>query len=453
MKNIQRHRAQNPKLFISIICLASLFFLSSTTHMGCSSSSGGGGLFGSEAPYADMMNVLGTTDSITIRGRIVQEDQGYNPVPTDPLSSASQDEIKGASVSVSLVGNGQTITLGSSTADAEGYVVATFPVSGASAGEYQIQVTLDGAAADGVGHARLTSPDYSGILVRSDIDLTYLNTNFTSKVGLLELMEQSASERESLPAMEVVYQALREGAGGADRPLTFVSGSPTFFKRVLESKAALDSVHEDGIFLKNYTDLTSTNLAEFDVFSIVPDLKEQVGYKLAVFLEIRLEMPASAPEVYLGDDSEADFVVYNLYHRFTAGELDVNALLAELDALEVVPVWRDLIAELAPKVAAHLAGASAPVRAIYINRTGKTNERFTVSDWLIADMSRLHTGAWPLILDLYEEGLVTDAAVGRVRDRLKALGQGDDVINQAAQDGVDDGFLDQGTVVQFTPIN
>lgn len=432
----------------SLLCL----MVSLAALLGCSSSGGGGGLFGGDnVPYADMMNVLGTTSEVTIRGRIVREAKGYNPATTDPLDSASQDEIKGAQVSISLVG-ASTIPLGEAVADSEGYIRATFPMSGASPGDYTVQVTYDGAAAAGVGRARLLPDGYSDLLVRSDIDLTYLNTNFTSKVGLLELMEQSASERDALPAMEVVYQALREGpnaAGAADRPLTFVSGSPTFFKRVLESKAALDSVREEGIFLKNYTDIVITNLDSFDFAGVVPDLKEQVGYKLAVFLELRLEVPPSIPEVYLGDDSEADFVVYNLYHRFTSGALSVDDLMAQADAVGVTAEWRAIIADLAPKVAAHLAGAPAPVQAIYINRTGKKSANFEVNDWLLPDMSRLHTGAWPLILDLYEEGLVSAAAVTATRDRLKALGQTDEQLAQAVQDGVNDGFLDGATASQF----
>src|SRR6185369_9898271 len=106
--------------------------------------------------------------------------------------------------------------------------------------------------------------------------------------------------------------------------------------------------------------------------------------------------------ILMGDDSEADAVAYALYHRFTSKQLTVDQLIAAADAVPVDSTWRPLIADLAARVAP-LLPQNAPVVGIYINRTGKPNTRFLVADWTVPALTRYHTGAWPLALDLFEE--------------------------------------------------
>ena len=58
----------------------------------------------------------------------------------------------------------------------------------------------------------------AGIAVRSDVDLTYLNTDFMSATGKLKLLTDRASDRQTLAAMEVVYRgapAWRQRGGGS----------------------------------------------------------------------------------------------------------------------------------------------------------------------------------------------------------------------------------------------
>ena len=51
-----------------------------------------------------------------------------------------------------------------------------------------------------------------------------------------------------------------------------------------------------------------------------------------------------------------------------------------------------------------------------INRTGKPNPRFPVADWTAPGLTRAHAGAWPLALDLFEEGHLS-APAGRRESR------------------------------------
>jgi len=279
-------------------------------------------------------------------------------------------------------------------------------------------------------------------VVRSDIDLAYLDTHFLHKRDMVKLLTQKAAERKTLPAMEKVYGALRAGASGKDdRPLVFVSGSPRFFKRILETKMEIDGVEQNGILLKAFEEIAFTQLVNLDPERIVPALKEQVGYKLGHLLRGRLDLPTRASEILLGDDSEADFVVYSIYHRLMSGELDGEAATKEMVRGGVDSNQMSELITLAAKVRATLDGFR-PVKAIYINVTGTPNEKLKVKDWLVPGLLREHRGAWPLILDLYEEGFVTKESVATVKARLLELGATPGELEEAAKAGAKSGFLD-----------
>jgi len=416
----------------------------------CPGGGGGGGFFSGDPAYADMFNALGSTEGFTLLGRIVEEEDPVDPVHTSPGEEFSQDEIDNAEVSLTLLDGNNRLDLGTATANEEGYLDAPIDLSGLGLdpGNYTVEVAYEGTAA-GTFNVRVLGADHVEPVVRSDVDLTYINTDFMSSTGLLGLVADDATKREALPAMEVIYRRLRAGQSGAeDRPLIFLSGSPRFFKRTLEGKMQLDGVEQDGLVLKPFKDIVVENIVDFDLGQIVPELKEQIGYKLYWLLRLRLDIPSDTPELLLGDDSEADVVVYALYHRFTSGEFDGDSLGAELDRIGVAKAWSDLIAPLTGPVTAHLAG-NAPVVAIYINQTGKPNDAYAVADWTIDGLVRYHDGAWPLALDLFEEGWIADAGVEEVRQRLLALGQTGEALDQRAADAVADGILDPGTATSF----
>jgi len=417
--------------------------------LGCSKSGGSNMLTSDKVAYADMYRSLGTTESMPVRGRLVWErEDEVNAAATTPFEQISQDEIKNSLAELTLIdASGNPTELGTFRTDDEGYFDLSLDLTGKGlgAGVYTLRVQHSNKPA-GTSQVRLLSPDHNGIVIRSDVDLTYLNTNFQSSAGLLNLMGQSADERETLPAMEIIYRGLRNGSedlGG--RPVVFLSGSPRFFKRILEGKMLIDNVDQDGLALKPFKDIVMKNLAEFSVDEIIPELKEQIGYKLLWLMRLRLQVAATTREILMGDDSEADVVAYVVYHRFTSGELDIDALMTQLDALEISESWQNQIAQTAPKVADQLKGAPAPVQAIYINKTGTAGKHYPVADWAIEGLTRYHSGSWPLALDLFEEGLISEQEVQAVRERLISLGQSEAVIDQAAADGVIEGFVDQAT--------
>lgn len=420
--------------------------------LGC----GGGGVKGDgdadgrceeDCPYADVAPSLGSVTALPVRGRIVEEDLPVDLTDADPFKELAQDELDHAEVALALRAGGETFTLESVTADEEGYLDVSVPLpAGVPAGEHTLVLSVGGQVAGEV-RAQLLAATHEDVVVRSDVDMTWLETDFMSASGLLGLLEADARERVALPGMSVVYQALRAGASGAAaRPVVFLSGSPRFFKRTIEGKMQLDGVVHAGLILKPFKDIVAENLLDFDVTALQEELEEQIGYKLAALLHLRLDVPPAVPEILMGDDTEADVVVYVLYHRFTSGLLDAAQLGAELDRLAVSEGWRDEIERLLPLVSAHLEGRDAPVRAIYINKTAAPGEHYPVADWQQDELVRYHAGAWPLALDLFEEGRVSAAAVRAVRAALEARGV--DAAARAAAAG-EAGFVEAATAAMF----
>jgi hypothetical protein len=84
-----------------------------------------------------------------------------------------------------------------------------------------------------------------------------------------------------------------------------------------------------------------------------------------------------------------------------------------------------------------------------INRTGKPNPIFPVAEWAVPGLTRPHAGAWPLALDLFEEGHLRGPAVTAVRARLLGLGKKPADLAAAAQAAVTAGYLRAETVAAF----
>lgn len=405
-----------------------------------------------KAVYADMGRTLGTITSVPVRGRLVMEKGRPNLLASTPQKEMSQREIKRTPVQIVVLDKDgkDRLPLGATQSDSEGYINISFPLKEGTLepGLHTLDVRVQGRSA-GRTTARLLDAGFTGLVVRSDVDLTYLDTRFSRKRDMLNLLGKSAEERATLPAMERVYAALRAGSSGSDdRALVFISGSPRFFKRVLEARMTLDGVAHDGLLLKPFDDMVWSKVVSLDFGSIVPALKEQVGYKLVHLMNGRLELPPKTGELLLGDDSELDFIVYSIYHRLVAGDLDIAGLDKELARAGLDAAQREPVKAAATQLRSALP-PSKVVHAIYINRTGTPNQHHAVKDWVVPRLTHYHTGAWPLILDLYEEGLVSKEAVTEVQKRLFDLGKAEKDLEVAHEDGVKSGFLRRETIALF----
>src|SRR5688572_26893902 len=127
--------------------------------------------------------------------------------------------------------------------------------------------------------------NYSGLVVVSDVDRTYLDTQIHSLGGLLRAAFERPERKHNVPGFSLLLRALRRGAedAPAKNPLFFVSSSPPQIGPTLRAKMDLDGIEHDGLILKDQ--LRHVRAGHFK------KLREQLGYKLGAFLSLWYFLP------------------------------------------------------------------------------------------------------------------------------------------------------------------
>lgn len=222
--------------------------------------------------------------------------------------------------------------------------------------------------------------DYDGPVLLWDIDKTYLDTNFSTKRGLLTIPFELAIDKRNVPGSVALLRALRRGPGkqAALTPLYFVSGSPPQLRRVVEKKMVLDGVQFDGITFKDQWGLVRAGR--------VRDVKRQIGYKLLALLGYRRSVPAGARWLMFGDDVEQDAEAFLLFGEVLA-RLRGRALAARLEAHEVHPDDVARILELSDT----LETGSDPVERIFIHLSARSDPARFTEPRLVASRSYVQT--------------------------------------------------------------
>ena len=359
--------------------------------------------------YADIGNSLGTTNAFPVRGRLVWEHEQPDFAATAPYEQLFQNEIRDALVELTILTPQGGISLSTVRANGEGYLDTSISLVGKHlrAGRYRVEACYQGTLA-GAFDVRLLEMSRTAPVIRSDVDKTYLSSEFSSASGLVSLVSSDATERDTLPGMDTLYQQL-------DLPTVFLTGSPRFFTRTLRGKLAIDGVGYDGLIAKPFKDIVIGELSSLAPQQVIPQLKQQIAYKLYWLLRLRLELPPTTPEILMGDDSEADHVVYTLYHRILAGQLSTNGLSTELIDYDVSDAWRDKVVSLVPTVVAHVQ-PSGQVQAVYIRLTG-AQSHYPVSDYSDALLIP-HDGTLPMAMSLRQGGVLTQAGFEVVQAQL-----------------------------------
>lgn len=164
------------------------------------------------------------------------------------------------------------------------------------------------------------------LITRWDLDKTYLYTEFETIRDLVRTALEKPEQKRDVPG---AARLLRE-LGQLGARVHIVSGSPRQMAGRLTRKLALDGVRFDELTLKpNLSNLLRLRFRA---------LHDQLGYKLPALLHARLEDQVSSPlarEVLVGDDAEADALVYSLYADLCAGHVDARQLTRVLSANRV----------------------------------------------------------------------------------------------------------------------
>jgi hypothetical protein len=191
-----------------------------------------------------------------------------------------------------------------------------------------------------------------------DLDKTYLDTAIESFSQLLSTAIERAFQKKNVPGTKVLLQALAnhwQSIKGQSRfPLYFISASPPQMEERIAEKFNLDGIRVFGCFYKdNLRNLTPKRFWR---------LNKQVGYKIQSLLQLRLKLKEDVKQVFWGDDSESDAVIYNLYSDICARRIGSQELRNILKNLAVTVDQIDEILVLQSQVP-----ENDPVEKIYIN--------------------------------------------------------------------------------------
>ena len=208
---------------------------------------------------------------------------------------------------------------------------------------------------------RLIPDDFRGIIVTSDIDKTYLDTQFASFRDLLRTALESAAEKRSLLGMAPLLRGF-QSEEDVENPsaLYFISASPPMMRDTLLEKMTLDGIKPDGLTLKDPIRLVRRGRWRH--------LRHHILYKLTALLLNRYARPPSAQvtELLVGDDSETDAQTYLFYHRI------LNATISPQERDELFTSLEATSSEITFLHALLEHQDQSRVGRIYIHRTMKT---------------------------------------------------------------------------------
>lgn len=255
---------------------------------------------------------------------------------------------------------------------------------------------------------RHLAPDYAGAVLLWDIDKTYLDTNFSTKRGLLRIPFELAIDKRNVPGSVPLLRALRRGPGPQSNltPLYFVSGSPPQLRPIVEKKMTLDGVQFDGITFKDQWGLVRAGRMR--------DVKRQIGYKLAALLGYRREVPAGARWLLFGDDVEQDAEAFLLFGEVCA-KLRGDALARRLASYEVHEDDVAIILALADRLP---AGTPDPVERVFIHLSNKSDPGRFTEPRVVASRSYVQTALVLAMEDRVAPDTVTAVAKAMRRHRV-----------------------------------
>lgn len=209
------------------------------------------------------------------------------------------------------------------------------------------------------------------LVLRWDLDKTYLVSQFESLRYLIRVPFQKGKDKIALPGVATLIKGLRRTVehGGRSVAVHFLSASPPQIGAAIREKLDLDGIVYDGITFKDQ--VRHLIYARFDA------VLEQIGYKLERLLSSAAESSERAVELLFGDDWESDPYVYSLYADVLAGRIEDERVAELLRRADVSRHYAERIGELiaAKRPSAHVAWIfilrQRPARATDLEAFGK----------------------------------------------------------------------------------
>jgi hypothetical protein len=197
-----------------------------------------------------------------------------------------------------------------------------------------------------------------------DLDKTYLDTSLGSVFDVLKVIIERALSKKNIPGTNTLIRALIDSwatkRGNRHFPIYFITASPPQMEARITEKLAFDSINPFGCFYKdNLRNLRPKRLWR---------LTKQVGYKVQALLQLRVQLKEDVKQVFWGDDSESDAVIYNLYSDICSRRIGAHDLRSILSKFFVTGEQVDTILSLQSVIP-----ENDPVEKIYINLASDTD--------------------------------------------------------------------------------
>lgn len=166
----------------------------------------------------------------------------------------------------------------------------------------------------------------------SDLDQTYLNTQFETFFQLARTALQSADKKATLPGAQVFFKNLRWRA--TPLPLTaatrkspnglhFISSSPKQMRGPIQEKLFKDHL--------DWTSLTLKNQVYNLVHRRTDQLRQHVVFKSAAIFDLLQKMGTKPREwILIGDNTESDPFIYGSIAQYLAGKLSPESYIQKL---------------------------------------------------------------------------------------------------------------------------
>lgn len=292
-----------------------------------------------------------------------------------------------------------------------------------------------------------------------DLDKTYLDTAIESLIQLLTTAIERAFNKRNVPGTNILLQVLantwQEKHGQNRFPLYFISASPPQMEARIAEKFSFDNIRPFGCFYKdNLRNLTPKRFWR---------LTKQVGYKLQSLLQLRLKLKDDVRQVFWGDDSESDAIIYNLYSDICSRRLRGQDLRSVLKGLAVPAEQIDKILILQSE-----APENDPVQKIYINlavdtdpdyylkfgrRTLPTYNTFQVACDLLQDKRISLDSAYTIAQDMiFNYGFTPEELLRSFDELIKRHVLGQECVNRMVPFFVEKGLFPQSYQPSFVPL-
>lgn len=274
-----------------------------------------------------------------------------------------------------------------------------------------------------------------------DLDKTYLDTSWHSLGELLRTALERSFHKKNIPGTKTLIRELARDLRGEQFsqvpfPLYFITASPPQMEERIAQKLALDGIRPYGAFYKD----NLRNLHPKRWYR----LTKQVGYKIQALLQLRLRLRQGVRQVFWGDDSETDAIIYNLYSDICARRISPQEIRHVLKYFYVTGEQVDGILHLQSQVP-----PEDPVDKIYINLAEDTDADY----YLKFGRRTLPTAnTFQMCLDLVQDEMLSvEAAVGVARDMMVNYGFTREQLSRSLDALIRRQILAQPTVEKLIP--